>query len=298
MGEARLVGPTATAPAVGGALADWCPDPQAPLQRLRAQLTAEEARLDQRRHDLAQTRADLERLAGSVGVGAVARGSSLRVEPLDPADAVQVVMALVTSSRGPVRNCVMTVDYGPALDAEMIRVIRERVAAGKVHRSIYPMDVAATTTGRRWLDGWAEVGEEQRLLANPPSEFIVTDDGVVAVQQWGEPESAYLLMREPMLVRAFESHFDALWARGVPQSAQAASQTERLLELMSGGLKDESIARLTGWSVRTVRRRVAALMDQHGVQTRFQLGAAVCPSGRVRPEGSAGAPVRARPAGR
>ena len=44
------------------------------------------------------------------------------------------------------------------------------------------------------------------------------------------------------------------------------------MRLLGLGLKDESIARYLGCSLRTVRRRVAALMDRHGVQTRFQLG--------------------------
>ena len=40
---------------------------------------------------------------------------------------------------------------------------------------------------------------------------------------------------------------------------------------MRQGLKDEAIARLLGISLRTVRRRVASLMDDHQVSTRFQL---------------------------
>ena len=41
------------------------------------------------------------------------------------------------------------------------------------------------------------------------------------------------------------------------------------------GLKDEAIARFLGVGLRTVRRRIAALMSIHGVDTRFQLGAAL-----------------------
>ena len=41
------------------------------------------------------------------------------------------------------------------------------------------------------------------------------------------------------------------------------------------GLKDEAIARFLGLGLRTVRRRIAALMSLHGVDTRFQLGAAL-----------------------
>jgi DNA-binding NarL/FixJ family response regulator len=38
------------------------------------------------------------------------------------------------------------------------------------------------------------------------------------------------------------------------------------------GAKDETIARQLGVSLRTVRRRVAELMDELGASTRFQAG--------------------------
>ena len=50
---------------------------------------------------------------------------------------------------------------------------------------------------------------------------------------------------------------------------------ERLLELLGFGLKDEAIARIMGLGLRTIRRRIAGLMAAHGVETRFQLGAAL-----------------------
>jgi DNA-binding NarL/FixJ family response regulator len=45
-----------------------------------------------------------------------------------------------------------------------------------------------------------------------------------------------------------------------------------ILELLMLGTKDESIARQLGISLRTVRRRVAGLMDELGATTRFQAG--------------------------
>jgi len=51
------------------------------------------------------------------------------------------------------------------------------------------------------------------------------------------------------------------------------------------------IARHLGVSLRTVRRRVALLMDEAGVETRFQLGMAVA----RRAAGSGGIPGRQRP---
>jgi DNA-binding NarL/FixJ family response regulator len=57
-------------------------------------------------------------------------------------------------------------------------------------------------------------------------------------------------------------------------SEEQEDEDVRLVRLLGLGLKDESIARHLGCSLRTVRRRVAQLMDGYGVQTRFQLGVA------------------------
>ncbi|WP_316781966.1 response regulator transcription factor [Streptomyces sasae] len=46
-----------------------------------------------------------------------------------------------------------------------------------------------------------------------------------------------------------------------------------LLALMAAGLKDEAIARRLGWSPRTMRRRVSALLALLGATNRFQAGA-------------------------
>jgi DNA-binding NarL/FixJ family response regulator len=49
-------------------------------------------------------------------------------------------------------------------------------------------------------------------------------------------------------------------------------ERQAVLELMMLGAKDESIARQLGVSLRTVRRRIADLMDELGAATRFQAG--------------------------
>jgi DNA-binding NarL/FixJ family response regulator len=45
------------------------------------------------------------------------------------------------------------------------------------------------------------------------------------------------------------------------------------MALLIAGLTDTASARHLGVSLRTVQRRVAALLDELGVQTRFQAGA-------------------------
>jgi hypothetical protein len=55
-------------------------------------------------------------------------------------------------------------------------------------------------------------------------------------------------------------------SRTCPTSARPAERG------LTSGLKDEAAARYLGLSLRTVRRRIAALMDRTGANTRFQAG--------------------------
>ena len=78
----------------------------------------------------------------------------------------------------------------------------------------------------------------------------------------------------PLLVAAFTAVFDDAWASGiaVPDEDIEQDPDTRLLSLLASGFKDEAIARYLGIGVRTVRRRVAELMDDLSVHSRFQLG--------------------------
>jgi hypothetical protein len=121
------------------------------------------------------------------------------------------------------------------------------------------------------------VGEDQRLSLAPPSEFSIFDQhSLVAVAEWGNVHGDYVVVRDPMLIAAFTQLFDRAFERGLPvvRDEEGDDEDVRLVKLLGLGLKDESIARYLGCSLRTVRRRVAALMARHGVQTRFQLGLA------------------------
>ncbi len=71
--------------------------------------------------------------------------------------------------------------------------------------------------------------------------------------------------------------FESLWARATPvaelDSGEARPDLRRfLLGQMLAGASDEQIARNLNIGLRTVRRRIAALMTDLGVDTRFQAG--------------------------
>ncbi|MDN5718399.1 MAG: hypothetical protein L0G89_14325, partial [Janibacter sp.] len=71
------------------------------------------------------------------------------------------------------------------------------------------------------------------------------------------------------------------WSLSPEVEVPEGSADDALIRMLALGAKDEMIARTLHVGLRTVRRRVAALMDQYGVGTRLQLGVALERDGRL-----------------
>jgi DNA-binding transcriptional ArsR family regulator len=238
------------------------------LLALEEQLRREQHRLEERRKELDVSRELLARLT-SASLGARETLS----EPISDAAAPSVVGQLLSESTGLLRNFVLSVDEGPAFDEKTMRANKERIRRGDEQRAVYPASALATTHGQRWLASWAEAGEEQRVLPTTSTEFAVFGEtAVVALARWDDLAAGYVLIRDRLVVRLYTAYFDLAWKHASAVPTRRGRVDPRLVELLELGLKDEAIARSLGVSLRTVRRRVARLMDLNGVDTRFQLG--------------------------
>ena len=251
--------------------------PRSALERL---LGNEEARLDTRRRELVDARAAIARFTAEHRAAGASRGST---EPkpvweiVSSQMAVSMVEHTLRSTTGLIRNSVISLQVGPGLDEEGARMRRAALAGGREQRAIYSVESLEDPSARRWARSMADAGEQQRVSASPPSEFAIFGaDVVLAMAEWGSAESDHIVIRNPMLIAAFTTMFDYAWdlAHPMPGVRRDIAQDRQLLTLLASGFKDEAIARYLGWGVRTVRRRVATLMDDLGAETRFQLGAA------------------------
>ncbi len=254
-----------------------------PLERMRRIVERGELNLEARRAELAEVRYALYELSAK-SAATPPRGQVV-LEAL-PADlAPPLLRHLIDTTKTIARNCALSIDVGSGTDAENIRNSQELMRKGTYRQqTIYPIDILDSDNGRAWVRSWADAGEEQRVSLVPPSEFAIFDDhAVVAVAEWGNPAADYVLIRDPMVIAAFTALFDRSFARALPiaQEPLGTDDDAELARLLELGLKDESIARYLGCSLRTVRRRVAELMDRYGVQTRFQLGVAATRAGLV-----------------
>ncbi len=93
-------------------------------------------------------------------------------------------------------------------------------------------------------------------------------------------------MRHPLLVEALQWLFEAVWDASVPIMTSGFSDTDprrqMLISLLMTGSTDSAIATQLGINVRSVRRWISELMDELGVTTRLQLGAALVRTDSLR----------------
>lgn len=128
------------------------------------------------------------------------------------------------------------------------------------------------------------LGEEARLATSVPIKLFIVDRSIALVPLGPGPSSVEgaLLVRKCGLLDALVALFESVWADAfdiVPTDGSPADRVPdetdlRILALLLTGLTDQAVAGALRTSVRTVQRRVRALMDEAGVTTRLQLGAA------------------------
>jgi DNA-binding CsgD family transcriptional regulator len=196
-----------------------------------------------------------------------------RTRPLTAGDSVRDLLAqasfevLVMSTQSVARPDAIGL-VRPGDEANLRRGVRYRVLAPDAART-------APKLGTR-LTSLAMAGATARTLPRVPLDALVVD-GTAVVLPAGQATAAFHL---PGVVTAVVELFERVWPAAVPLAPSSlpggAEQEQRereLLKLLSAGFTDAAAATQLGISVRTVRRTVAAVMDQLGARSRFQAGA-------------------------
>jgi transposase-like protein len=124
----------------------------------------------------------------------------------------------------------------------------------------------------------AAAGAEIRTLADLPDRMIIVDRRAAFIVS-AEHSDGAVVVRDPSLV-AFLCHtFDRTWVTATPYdigpvAAKEASDDikDRIVALLSNGLKDDVIAKRLGLSVRSCRRHIAEIMERLEARSRFQAG--------------------------
>jgi hypothetical protein len=248
-----------------------------PATTLQPLVNSELSDLDGRRAQLDAVRASLASFAADHFVGRSRSWSEVPFELLSDAEAFVAVEDLQRSTRGEVLSCHpvidIDVDSPPYLD-----LLERQLASGRPMRGLYPRNVADDPRRLAYVRHWAAAGEQVRITDRLPPAIAVFghDVALVTSVSGNSPPDGRILVRAPALVSLVIDLFERYWESAVPlRSTTAGAGRDGRVEILEGlmlGAKDETLARQLGVSLRTVRRRVADLMDELGATTRFQAG--------------------------
>lgn len=175
-------------------------------------------------------------------------------------------------------------------------------------RSIYEVSSLSLPGRLPHVRRLAAMGEQSRVSRQLPMKLAICDRRVAMLPLAtgaGQRTESVVLIEPCELLDALVGLFEAYWQRSTPMATSArslsvaaaavdptppaAAAEERddalttadleLLRLLNLGLKDATIARQLGVSMRTTRRRITAILERLGVTTRFQAGIAAAKRG-------------------
>lgn len=204
-------------------------------------------------------------------------GEEITVELVEGGDVEQLVRRLSVASTGDLlwlRPDQWRLTEGLEIDDWVKGLLK----SGRRSRAIYPARVLEEAPDV--IRARAEAGEHVRILAEVPCRLAVMGSSAALISEmFGVATERRLVIRQNSLIDSLTLLFESLWekAMSVPgldgqRQDEGASDRRLLLGQLAAGAKDEQIARVLGLSVRTVRRRVAELLDELGAESRFQAG--------------------------
>ncbi len=158
----------------------------------------------------------------------------------------------------------------------------DALARGVRLRTLYTDSAARDRPTSAHVAHLVALGAEARTVPVLPIRMLVVDAEIAVLPVDPDKSAAgALVVRERGIVAAVRALFHSYWdisrPFGAPVSVgvsldEPTRQQRAVLDLLARGMKDESIARSLGTSVRTVRRVVAELMELLDAESRFEAG--------------------------
>ena len=165
------------------------------------------------------------------------------------------------------------------------------VARGVKYRVVVERDLLNRPGYVAACEAALESGEEIRVVPKVPIRLVVVDREIALVPTDAtsaeRPGSGALLVHAGGLLEGLLGLFERVWREAVPLGLSSSGRLARAVNdentgldaldtkifgLLLAGLTDQVIGSHLDLSLRTVQRRVRALMDLAGVDTRLQLG--------------------------
>jgi DNA-binding CsgD family transcriptional regulator len=248
-----------------------------------------------RERDIHRVRALTQWLAEKHRKGRIGQDASALIEVITgPEGVARCGQQLFNSAEREVRG-IDAPPYAQAKDGSSVNSSANVASRGVRSRFIHGRDnlTLSGTIGR--IEHDLAHGEEVRILPHAPMKIILSDDqaGLIPLVATPQVLDSCILVRPSALLDALSALFETLWQQAQqyvtdgltgPDVAGDLSEDERrILSLLAVGLSDEAIARQLGIGLRTVQRRVQALLVRLGAGSRFQAGVLAAGRGWWRP---------------
>ena len=177
----------------------------------------------------------------------------------------------------------MTVQPGGTRPPEVLRDALSRdselLRRGVRLRTLYHHTARFNGPSQAYVATASALGAQYRTAHQLCGRMIIFDRELAFLPDrsgtWGA-----VVVREPSIVHFLCELFEQIWSEAQPFSDAAADGLEAvakdldrtILWLLANGLKDETIGRRLGMSLRTTRKHIADIMQTLGAESRFQAG--------------------------
>ncbi|MGW1162945.1 LuxR C-terminal-related transcriptional regulator [Streptomyces sp. NPDC002513] len=270
---ARLVYPSPDDPSAGFAVA-----PEAALHHLSAPI---EADIRELQDQLTLVHQELDRFTAPFHQSK--NPTSRTIEVIDNLHEVRAALAQTAK-----RCSTEMISCQPGGNARVPEAMREAMTRdhellerGVKIRTLYHHTARFNAASQEYVATASALGAQYRTAHSLFGRLIVFDreTAFIPVQDasWGA-----VVIREPNTVAYLCGLFEQAWDLATPfadAASQGLEQVSRethttILRLLAAGLKDDTIARRLGMSLRTVRRHIADILEGLDATSRFQAGAA------------------------
>ncbi|MFI9275776.1 response regulator transcription factor [Kitasatospora sp. NPDC052896] len=179
----------------------------------------------------------------------------------------------------------------PEVLEEALTRDRAMLSRGVRMRTLYHHTARFNGPSQAYVAALSTLGAEYRTAHELFGRLIVYDRQVAFIPErsatWGA-----VVIREPSIIEYLCSIFEQTWTQAQPFSEAAADGLEAvakdidrtIMRLLAAGVKDETIARRLGMSLRTARKHIADIMAVLGAQSRFQAGVLAASRGLLTPD--------------
>lgn len=193
------------------------------------------------------------------------------------------VRAALTRAAAECREEMLSIQPGGHRAPEALQEARQRdhalLSRGVSMRTIYHHTARFNGPSLAYISDAVALGAEYRTAHELAGRLIIFDRCKLAFIPMRDNEEGAVIIHEPSIVAFLRDGFETLWTRATPcgptsnDLEQVAKELDRtIIQLLGEGLKDETIARRLGMSLRTTRRHIADIMKQLGAESRFQAG--------------------------